>query len=122
MNRSCSACGAEISATARFCRVCGRAQPPAPFQPSGSPRIADGIPNHEDSPTIFSCEPADESQHAHDALPVTDSSDVTDSSGEREVELPDVQLSCEICGAAVVGGEALCLPCARLIGSEERLG
>lgn len=36
--------------------------------------------------------------------------------------MSDVQLSCEICGAAVVGGETLCLPCAQLIGSEERLG
>jgi hypothetical protein len=64
----------------------------------------------EDASTIFSAGDLSLPSLASEA-PIAEGQALLDS------ESPDADVSCEICGAAVMGDDVLCRECARLIDS-----
>ncbi len=137
MSRICAGCSSPVSNAARFCRSCGRAQPPPSPAPGSHAEAAD-------APTVFSSEPREgveqaaepsaeqspepagpsegrsvEQSGAPPDQPAQQSEPSADQSeASPEVESPAAAVSCAICGAAAVGGGAICGPCAELMNPE----
>jgi hypothetical protein len=116
---ACRACGTQVSATARFCRMCGhRLAVPEEFTAKSDVSAGNGpiaqADAYDDSVTLSFV--SDTPSAPFEAGSAAGGGARTAASATDAVTAP----ACEICGKTAGEGEALCNACARLVAPSER--